>query len=627
MAAVAMHHNLGALHQDKSPRYPRYYSNHPQEERPPLFVKTGSWSQSSDDGTKASHVLGLVGQFERKSIEEEQQRGRPVNAQRALALSNGPRRMQSVKRTGSRRSCHSFEQKRALAEARIRRLSRMQDMAVTNESDEGGAAADDEQSDSGNLPSQRPHHGQNSFYEEDEDEEEAEQPDPEKRVFLEISLQGSPQQLSFPEAPIELDAGPDHELLLPPRRPRPRPHSYTAPRFSDRPTNKIASSRSRGLSSNSVPPNFTRPLSSYTPKPIPGEDMERDPLSIRFQDLEDDPRSPMSPIGGTLVSNEIKAALEKLEMGISKARVKPSSVPPTSPPPPPAANRRSRPRWSSLPSSLMKLTAKKRTSKSEEDYLLLPGHFERKESKEVVTLTEENLQRWEDEVGYVPKMYRLGCDLLKSPPSPDMHSRKTPSSRLDAVATANAAGQMLTPPMSPPTSPPLSDRTVSASTICAMRSPSLPTPSLTPKLSPRSFVASPSIAIRSSTTSVLISRFPDVPSASTFPASAPPPTTASLAQQKEALSMKPNQLLTCVLCKEVEHPSAFPAQPLSAECLHASRVCKECVQHWVERCVEKGSSVKCPECGVGMGVEEVLGVVGKDMLRGIAHRWENRGGN
>lgn len=85
--------------------------------------------------------------------------------------------------------------------------------------------------------------------------------------------------------------------------------------------------------------------------------------------------------------------------------------------------------------------------------------------------------------------------------------------------------------------------------------------------------------------------------------------------------MKPNQLLACVVCKEVEHPSAFPAQPLSAECVHAPRVCKECVQHCVERSVASGCSVKCPECGVGMKVDEVLGVVGVDMLRGIAHRY------
>lgn len=605
MTAVAMNYPVGTLHQDKLVRYPRYYANQPKEsldihQRQPLFIRTRTWSQSSDDDTKASHVLGLVGQFERKSIEEEEQRGGPAKAQRALGLSkDGPRRMQSVKRTGSRRSCHSFEQKRALAEARIRRMSRMQDMVVAHESDEAGAA-DDEESDADSPPSQQHH---DEIAEDEDDEEEPEQPDPEKRMFLEISLQGSPKQLSFPEAPIELDAGPEHELLLPPRQPRPRPHSYTAPRFSDRPTNKIASSRSRGLSSNSVPANFSRPLSSYTPKPIPGEDMERDPLSIRFQDLEDDPRSPMSPIGGTLVSNEIKAALEKLEMGISKARAKSPLSPPTSPPPPPAApaaNRRSRPRWSSLPNSLMKLTAKKRASREGEDYLLLPSQFDRKESKEVITLTEENLQRWEQEVGYVPKMYRTSH--LADPPSPAPSGRTTPvptrkiaSPTSDPIATANAAGQMLTPPMSPPTSPPLSSPNLTH------RSPSLPLPT------PTSHLFSP---LRSSTTSSLIRHFPAVPT--------------SLVHQKEALTTPP-QLITCVLCKESDHPSAFPAQPLSDECLHKGGVCKECVQGWVEACVVRGGRVGCPECGGGMGVEGVMGWVGREVLRGIGRGEMRRG--
>lgn len=303
----------------------------------------------------------------------------------------------------------------------------------------------------------------------------------------------------------------------------------------------------------------------------------------------------MSPIGGTFVSNEIKAALEKLEMGISKSRTN-SPIPPNSPPP---AQRRSRARWSSLPVSLMKLATKKRASKSEDDNFLLPAHLERKETKEVVTLTEENLQRWEDEVGYVPKMYRLGYDLLKSPVDADMHvERATPvpiRTPPDAITLANAQGQMLTPPMSPPTSPPMS----SGSPIAHYRPP--PTPSM----------PAPTPGIRSSTTSTLIRAFPSVPGPRPEPA---------LAVQKEALLTPNHLLITCALCGEVEHPSAFPAQPLSKDCLHAGRVCKDCVQHHVERCLDRKTSVRCPECGVGMGVEEVVKAVGQEMLRGMGRR-------
>ncbi|KAK7180753.1 hypothetical protein PSPO01_13195 [Paraphaeosphaeria sporulosa] len=621
----------GLLHQDRT-RYPRYYAEQGQTydaQDPQPFIYTGPRLQSACGSRKAKKVLGLVAQFERRSIEEEE-RGGPNKAQRTLGLvTDLPRDRRSSRKSGSGEYQGTFEQKLAQAEKEIRRLSRMHNLAV-DVNDEEGAAADDEQSD---HEEEHEHH-----LGAEDDDEEASPADPEKTPYLELPIAQSPQQLSFPSNPIELDAGPDHELLLPPRRPRARPHSYTSPRFSERPKNKIASSRSRCLSS---PPNFSRPLSSFTPKPVPGEDMERDPLSIRFNDIEDDPRSPMSPIGGTFVSNEIKAALEKLEMGISKSRTA-SPMPPSSPPP---AKRASKPRWSSLPVSLMKLAHKRKSSKNEDDGLGLHIHLERKQSKEVVTLTEENLQRWEDEVGYVPKMYRLGYDLLKSPVELDMEVErctpvppvsKTPSPRPDALALARAQGQMLTPPMSlsPPVSPPLQhvhQPSSNGSTIGALASPSLLTPTYTPTLSQASFAPShnPSTAMRSSTTSVLLCRFPEPPACY-----APAPTSCtsharpqpSLAQQKEALSLTPppSQLLTCVTCGEVEHSSAFPAQPLSSQCLHAGRVCKECVQCFVERAVEMREGVRCPECGVRLGSEEVMRVVSVEVLRGIGRRYSGR---
>ncbi|KAJ4288009.1 hypothetical protein N0V90_012025 [Kalmusia sp. IMI 367209] len=557
-ASLASHTHL---RRQKSLRHPRYYAGQSQDDQnSPPFIYTGPRLQSASGSRKAKKVLGLVAQFERRSTEEAPQRD-PNKAQKTLGLvTDLPRDRRIHRKPVSGEYNGTLEQKLAQAEKDIRRMSKKQDLAV-EQTDEEGATADDERSDD------EEEHGESGNEQHiDNDDEAASLPNPEKPPILDLPLLSSPQQLSFPETPIELDAGPDHELLIPPPRPRIRPHSYTAPRFSERPTNKIASSRSRGLRANSSPPNFSRPLSGCAPKPIPGEDMERDPLYIRFQDIDADPRSPMSPIGGTLISNEIKAALEKLEMG-SKSRAQ--SPMPTSPPLP--ANRRSKPRWSSLPVSLMKLAAKKRGSKSEEDHL----HLEKQPSKEIVTLTEENLQRWEDEVGYVPKMYRLGYDLLKSPAEVDMEvERATPVPPVSKTPSPAPLmmGAMLTPPMSPPTSPPLAQQSSNGSTIGALCSPSL-----TPTLTQRSCSASPSLAIRSSTTSTLIRRFPTVPAPQ-----ACLPAQPTLAAQKEALSMKSNNLLTCVLCKEVEHPSAFPTQPLSAQCLHAARTCKECVQHWIE---------------------------------------------
>ncbi|KAF1969211.1 hypothetical protein BU23DRAFT_557891 [Bimuria novae-zelandiae CBS 107.79] len=607
----------GSLHQEKLVRYPRYYArlgrgqgrvNDEHNSQP--FLYTGPRLQSACGSRKAKKVLGLVAQFERRSTEEDEQRGGPSKAQRTLGLvTDLPRDRRSWRKSGSGEFTGAMELKLAQVEENIRRLSRLQDMAIDS-NDEEGQAADDEHS-----PNEEEHKDTTNeqYQHSSPDDEEASQPDPEKSTFLSLSLHDSPQQLSFPRAPIELDAGPDHELLLPPPRPRIRPHSYTSPRCRDRPTNKIASSRSRGLRANSSPPNFSRPLSGEAPTPIPGEEMERDPLSIRFCDIDADPRSPISPIGGTLVSNEIKAALEKLELGIHRSRCA-SPVPP--PPAPATAQRRSKPRWSSLPVSLMKFATKKRASKSEEDGILIPRALERRETKEVGALTEENLQRWEDEVGYVPKMYRLGYDLLKSPVEADMlveratpvpGSKRGSSPCPDKVARANAQGQMLTPPMSPPMSPPMMQMGFSSngSTAGVLSPPATETPTLSKRST--TWAHSPGTAIRSSTTSALIRHFPDAPGHSHYqqpplPQSYHHHRQSSLAAQKEALSLaaSPGELLSCTLCGETEHPSSFPAQPLSAACAHAPRVCKECVKGHVQRCWAEGVTVRCLECGVSV---------------------------
>jgi hypothetical protein len=562
MALVA-HHNSAlasshaSLHQDKM-RSHRYYAgqghNHHEQHSPP-FLYTGPRLQSACGSRKAKKVLGLVAQFERRSTDEDE-RGGASKAQRTLGLvPELPRDRRSWRKPGSGELKGAFEQELARAEKNIRRISRMQGLAVDMHFD-AGAAAYDEQADAEEV--HQGHQISQPLEAEHDNEEEASQPDPEKPPILELPLSQSPQQLSFPYV-IELDAGPDQELLLPPRHLRTRPHSYTSPRFSSRPKNKIASSRSRGLSS---PPNFSRPLSAgFSPKVVvPGEDLERDPLSIRFTDVEDDPRSPMSPIGGTFVSNEIKAALANLERGMVASR---AASPMPSSPPPPQLKRASKTRWSSLPVSLMKLAHKRKASKEERegDGLGLRIRLDRKEAKQVLTLTEENLQRWEDAVGYVPKMYRAGHEGLHTPVEHDMGGAYyTP--RQDKLALARAQGQVLTPPLT--LSPPISPRLVQRPLASPL------SPSLTPTLSHASFAPTHSVNIRSSTTSTLLRRFPEPPAATSVPPLPPPyMRSQSLASQKETMAhvQTPAHVMACAGCGESEHPSTFEG-----------RLCRECLR-------------------------------------------------
>jgi len=372
----------------------------------------------------------------------------------------------------------------------------------------------------------------------------------------------SPSRLSA-VSPIDLDAELADLIDLPPYRrtggSRPRPLSFASSnlQFHNRPHNKIASSRSRGLRANTYP-NFSRPIA---PNPVPGEEMERDPLHLRYQA---EPPTPASPVAnhGRNVFDGIVAARAQVEEQLKRTQTEEQ-----------LKNSRARPkkaRWSSLPISLLHFA--KRRSKTEEENLSGKKADGKKKSK--IDLTEDNLQRWEDEVGYVPKMYRLGYDILRSPVEMDMQVERATSTPIPTpdLGTKNSAElprlenlSLLTPPSSPPQ---MQQPFASSSKAVAAPTPkALPTPPLDGSNEP------------------------------------------TLAAQKECLS----RLITCTICRETEHPSTFPSRRITSKCIHTTRTCNECIQQWVETCVETRGwdHCTCPECGEVMNREDVGTFVGR----------------
>lgn len=361
----------------------------------------------------------------------------------------------------------------------------------------------------------------------------------------------SPSQLSS-VSPIDLDA----EMagmrdLAPPRplgSPRPRPLSFASSSLAihARPHNKIASSRSRGLRANSYP-NFSRPIA---PKPVPGEEMERDPLYLRYQN---EPPTPASPVAndGRDVFDGIVAARAQVEEHLKRAQTGEQQKP--------VRRGHKKARWSSLPISLLQF-AKKRASKTEEENL--GGKKAAGKKNEKIDLTEDNLQRWEDEVGYVPKMYRLGYDILRSPIDMDMQVERATSTPTPSFALRGPPElpkletlSLLTPPSSPP------------QTHVSFAASSKPRASPIPRPMPLSLPTPPLDG----------------------------PNEPTLAAQKEYLA----SLVICTICKEAEPPSTFPSRKITSKCKHKTQTCKECIRQWVETCVEtRGwNRCTCPECG------------------------------
>jgi hypothetical protein len=406
------------------------------------------------------------------------------------------------------------------------------------------------------------------------------------RGWIDIALEHEPERLATPSliltpesearhqsssplsnvSPIDLDAELADLIDLPPRRrmggSRPRPLSFASSNLQihNRPHNKIASTRSRGLRANTYP-NFSRPIA---PNPVPGEEMERDPLYLRYQD---EPPTPASPTAnhGRNVFDGIVAARAQVEEQLKRTQTGEQ-----------LKNARARPkkaRWSSLPISLLQFA--KRRSKTEDENLSGKKVDVKKKGK--IDLTEDNLQKWEDEVGYVPKMYRLGYDILRSPVELDMEveqgtSTPVPTPDLGAKGPTELPKlgnlSLLTPPSSPPQKQQLfaSSSKPLAIPIPQAIPPSLLTPPLDDSNEP------------------------------------------TLAVQKECLS----RLVICTICREIEHPSTFPSRRITSKCTHMTRTCKECIQQWVETCVETRGwdRCTCPECGEMMSREDVGAFVG-----------------
>ncbi|KAF2468036.1 uncharacterized protein BDR25DRAFT_193969, partial [Lindgomyces ingoldianus] len=63
----------------------------------------------------------------------------------------------------------------------------------------------------------------------------------------------------------------------------------------------------------------------------------------------------------------------------------------------------------------------------------------------------------------------------------------------------------------------------------------------------------------------------------------------------------------CEVCKEILETSSFPTRKTTTRCQHGPHTCKDCMQKWISECVENKGWAKCvcPECGEGMGWEDV----------------------
>ncbi|CAI6271835.1 unnamed protein product [Periconia digitata] len=375
------------------------------------------------------------------------------------------------------------------------------------------------------------------------------------------SFPSTPEPLFSPSPePVELDATTTQHVCR--SATRSRQSSCASSRFHARPTHKIASSRSRGLRSDTCP-EFSRPTSLL--KPVPGEDMERDPLHIRYMGEPPTPNSP--PPKDPFMFDDVKEARNHIEQQLKQAMADQSN-------PKPNMEQEARPkkmRWSSLPSSLMKLT--KRHSKPEEDMLVNAHKKHRDQKTDNSIVTNDNLQSWVDEAGHIQNMHRTGRDSFVSSPV-----------QVDMMTHENYSHSILIPPTIP--SPQYQDFG--------------PTPPSSPSL------AQIRLQQRSHH-----QNSPSFSGAFPSPLPTPPPerprSLLSLASQKEFAAEKANTLFTCTVCKEAEHPSTFPLRKITKSCMHPTRTCLDCLRNWIDTCVREGrwEGCTCPECGLTMSTEDV----------------------
>lgn len=494
----------------------------------------------------------------------------PNKAQRTLGLvTDVPRDRRSLRAEWSGSYEGTLEERLLQAERDVRRLSRLQIDEQEEALEEQASIEEAEQ-----TRREKPESATSDWIE-IAIEKEIEQRRETLRLSkaqVEIPMLESPEELTPPQeftqpqpqtVEVETKHHRQESLLTPPLHQFARPDSAASSYRSGRRNTKIASSR--GLRASSYP-NFSRPIAQT---PIPGEDMERDPLHIRFNDDDMGPLSPVSPVGGLVVADEVKAARMRVEearvkmiLQASKEKVEEENKPKLK------THRPKKARWSSLPISLMKFG--KRSSRGEEE------NVKHKREVERLTLTEENLQRWEDNVGYVPKMHRMGYDLLRSPVEVDMEVQQgTPApSTMQLPHLPKLHNLTLTPPASPPLAPP--PRTSSLA-VTAHAHPTLPSAAGSSK--PR------------------------------------PHRQPTLAAQKEiAAGSSSSTHVRCAICKEAEHPSTFPARQITSKCKHPTQTCLECMKSWIETCVETRGwdRCTCPECGEYMAYNDVRAFATQD---------------
>ncbi|KAF1959287.1 hypothetical protein CC80DRAFT_490244 [Byssothecium circinans] len=590
------------------------------------------------DSIKAQKMLGLVSEVPTSSRRNTLNLEAPSNsgiikAQRTLGMvvDQRPRDRRSCRaEVGGAEYQDSLEEKLRQAEKDVRRLSGMGALSWDgdNESIHTGAARGHMR-----LPSTSTRGWIDIGFEE-QDEELAEVPSRISALPPQLELPpllppsplfSASRTISPSPEPVELDAITTRHICR--AATHSRQSSCTSSRFHDRPTSRIASSRSRGLRSNTCP-NFSRPLSAIALKPIPGEDMERDPLYLRYSK---EPPTPTSPeIKSPFAFDNIKEARAHVEEELKKALECGSIKPRLSFEQQREQQRPKKARWSSLPVSLIKMA--KRGSKGE-DSLSAHSHGngsmekkDKKGKKGKANLTTENLQKWEDEVGYAPKMYRLGYDLLKSPMEMDMEvERGTPSLRR-MIPAVNASPSMRT---STPTPTPLPTPNLHSLTITPPASPPLAQSSFRPqnpyqRQRPMHLYAhahaSPHSFTRRAPPSPLLT--PPL----TYPSPAHSPTTSipTLANQKEIAAESRSAsttLFTCFMCKEAEHPSTFPSRRITERCVHPTRTCLDCLRGWIVENVPeaqqgmvdvglRGARCRCPECGEPMREGDLRAFVG-----------------
>ncbi|KAF2636182.1 hypothetical protein P280DRAFT_553250 [Massarina eburnea CBS 473.64] len=573
------------------------YSLHPSTSQlPPL-----------SDPRKAQKMMGLAAErpsSRRNTLNFHAPKSGMIKAQRTLGMAvDGPKDRRSE--VGSNAYQGDLEKKLRQAEMDVRRLSGM--AALSDRDDEsiktgrvGGHSR---------IPSTSTRGWIEIGVEEEEpeitDELEPSRPSP-FPPQIELPAIRSPSPLSM--EPVELDATTTTHICRPASRSR--QSSCASSRFHERPTNKIASSRWRAMRSNTCP-DFPGHLPTMGLKPVPGEDMERDPLHVRYSR---EPPTPSSPLKSPLVFDHVEEARahaeEELKSTAEEGAIKPETDLESQ------QKKPKRTRWSSLPMSLIKFT--KRHSKPEERILVeerisVPNHEHEEEKssepKSKVELTLENLQRWEDEVGCVPKIYRMSHNMLNSPEEIDMevkrgmlNPRRTtlpnpPTRILTPTPTPNLQNLTNTPPASPP---------LAQSSFCLQdprqhhrpsylhaRASTTPCPPHMPTLPQRAYPPSPLLT-------------PDLSRTYPSPLRSPALSLQTLASEKETAAESASTLLMCVMCKDVEHPSTFPTRRITDGCAHPTRACLDCLRVWiVETAKHDWDGARCPECGLSMREEDI----------------------